>query len=152
MWVHVCMSVSWWVGWIGRKEAVNGHAGLASILPSLLMYIGWLFHLLQFFLLGFGHTDGWARKPFPPPLWEAGSMEGEGEPAEGLFFPLPLEGGSCWDGEAAACRPFHIRLKNAGAACAGLCVCVCVWVGGAVLGGETVSLLAFFLSGPPPPN
>lgn len=107
-----------------------------SFLPSLLMYIGWLFHLLQFFLLGFGHTDGWARKPFPPPLWEAGSMEGEGEPAEGLFFPLPLEGGSCWDGEAAACRPFHIRLKNAGAACAGLCVCVCVagwavqcWVG-----------------------
>lgn len=72
--MHVCLPV----GRVDRKEGSSEWACGIGLHPSLLTYVGWLFHLLQFFLLGFGHTDGWARKPFPPPLWEAGSMEGRG--------------------------------------------------------------------------
>lgn len=97
-------------------------------------------------------TRGWAGSLFQSPLLrEAGCSEAPVEEGfflhvERVFFPLPLEGGSCWDGGAAACRPLHIRLKNAGAACAGLCG----WVGGAGLSGEVSGMrMACLLLLPP---
>lgn len=77
--MHVCLLV----GRVDRKEGSSERACRIGLHPSLLVHVGWLVHFLPFFLLGFGDTGGWARKPFPPPLWEAGSMGGEGNQPEG---------------------------------------------------------------------